>query len=318
MSLSLIAILTFVACASAVVGVSHVVSDLFVRDRARLNARLHEEFGGDKETGPSSSRLFKDLSRIANESGVAAPNFRQRFNQMIEQSGVAVTAGRLMGIGGLLGLMMGAIGGAVVRHWLPAVLLAPLGFSLPYLWIYWMRKGRVQKLCEQLPEAFEIMGRAIRAGQTVPGAMQIVANDLEAPLGQEFAFCYEQQNLGISQDAALRGLARRTGVMELQIFVVALLIQRRSGGNLVELLNGLSTTIRKRLQLRGKVKAVTGEGRMQAAVLIVLPFVAFLALLLLNRAYAQILLDRPFVLAASLAAQAVGAVWIWRIVSIEY
>jgi tight adherence protein B len=179
-------------------------------------------------------------------------------------------------------------------------------------------RRRRDKLCQQLPEAFDLMSRAIRAGQTVAGAFQIVGRDLEPPISVEFSHCYEQQNLGRSPDLALRDLARRTGVMELQMFVVALLVQRQSGGNMAELLNNLSGVVRKRIRLKGRVKALTGEGRMQAVVLTILPLAVFAAMLSLNRPYTQTLLDRPQVLGGIVICQVVGALWIRHIVNVDY
>jgi tight adherence protein B len=119
-------------------------------------------------------------------------------------------------------------------------------------------------------------------------------------------------------DVALQDLARRTGVMELQMFVVALLVHRNTGGNLADILQSLSEVIRKRTRLRGKVKAATGEGRLQAIVLSVLPLAAFVGLLVINRPYAQILLDRPALLLSVLAAEALGSLWIRQIVNFEF
>jgi tight adherence protein B len=102
------------------------------------------------------------------------------------------------------------------------------------------------------------------------------------------------------------------------MFVAALLVQQRSGGNLVELLENLSGVIRKRLLLQGKLKALTSEGRTQAAVLIVLPLLMFLAMYCLNRSYAQVLLDRPWLLFFTAASALTGTIWIMKLIKIDY
>ena len=163
-----------------------------------------------------------------------------------------------------------------------------------------------------------MMSRAIRSGQTVTSAFQVVVDDFEDPISEEFSLCHEQQNLGLPQEVALRDLARRTGVMEMQMFAVTLLIQRQSGGNPVEVLNKLADVIRMRLKLLGKVKALTGEGRMQAAVLLAMPPLIFVALFFLNRSYIQILLDRPEIFLGVFVSEAIGALWIKKIISFEY
>jgi tight adherence protein B len=145
----------------------------------------------------------------------------------------------------------------------------------------------------------------------------MIADDFAPPIADEFRRCYEEQNLGISYDAALRNVARRTGIMELRILVIALLVQSRSGGSLVELMQNLATMVRKRLVLQQKVRALTGEGRMQALVLIALPILVFVAMYVLNREYAQVLLEHPWLLAGCAAAQAAGAAVIHKLIQIE-
>jgi tight adherence protein B len=169
-----------------------------------------------------------------------------------------------------------------------------------------------------LPEAFEMMSRAIKSGQTVSGAFQVVARDFASPLKEEFAYCHEQQCLGLPQDVALRELARRTSVMELQMLVVAILVQRQSGGNPVLLLENLASVVRKRLRLKTKVKALTGEGRMQALVLLLLPPLLLAAIYFLNRSYAEKLLEHPELLWGMAGSEAVGAFCIWKILNFGY
>src|SRR5262249_33127280 len=162
-------------------------------------------------------------------------------------------------------------------------------------------------MTHQLPDVFDTMARAVRAGQTVPGAFQIIADEFKPPISDEFWRCYEQQNLGMSADAALRDLARRSPVMELRILVVALLVQSRSGGNLIELLTSLANMVRKRLRLQQRMKALTGEARMQAVVLIILPIIAFVAVMFLSREYANALLERPWLLGGTACSVLIGA-----------
>ncbi len=161
------------------------------------------------------------------------------------------------------------------------------------------------------------MSRVLRVGQTTQSAFQVIANDFPTPIAEEFSQSFEQQHLGVSFEVALRDLARRTGIMEMHIFVVALIVNHRVGGNLAELLSKLANLIRLRVKMQGRVRALTGEGRMQAAVLLALPIVAFAVLLVLNRDYAQVLLDNPKLLGATALAQVAGAVWIRNIIRID-
>jgi tight adherence protein B len=149
-------------------------------------------------------------------------------------------------------------------------------------------------------------------------ALQAVADEFDQPISGEFSYCYEQQNLGLPSELALRELARRTGLLEVRIFVVALLVQQQTGGNLAELLDRLAAVIRERFRIRGKIKALTAEGRLQAVVLLAMPFVVLLILLALNRNYAQVLLDRPGLLGGMCFFEVLGALWIRKIVNFNF
>ena len=149
-------------------------------------------------------------------------------------------------------------------------------------------------------------------------ALQAVADEFDQPVAGEFAYCYEQQNLGLSPELALRDLARRTGLLEIKIFVLGLLVQQQTGGNLAELLDKLAGLIRERFRIRGKVKALTAEGRIQAAVLLVLPVALMGILWLMSKDYAQALAKTPNMIIAMLIAEAIGALWIRKIVNFDF
>ena len=131
---------------------------------------------------------------------------------------------------------------------------------MPLLYVQLKRKRAAGEAPAQLPDAFDLMGRVIRAGQTMSQALQAVADEFPQPIAGEFAYCYEQQNLGLPPEVALRDLARRTGLLEIKIFVLALLVQQQTGGNLAELLDKLSTIIRERFRIRGPDQGPDGRG----------------------------------------------------------
>ncbi|MGE3317206.1 MAG: type II secretion system F family protein, partial [Planctomycetaceae bacterium] len=277
-----------------------------------------DEFGDGAAQRARKAALFKDLNLFHAETTRRVPAVWQQFQIMVEQSGLEIEPLRILklaGIGALVGFVVAI---AATGMWLAAFVGAAIGSSVPFVYVQHARKSRIHTLCMQLPEAFELMSRAVRAGQTMPGAMSLVATQLQEPISVEFAYCSEQQNLGLPQEVALQELARRTGVMELQLFVVAMLVHRTAGGNPVEILDSLSEVIRKRIRLFGKVKACTSEGRLQAVILSILPIVAFVALLVLNRNYVQILLDRPQLLAYVIGFELLGVLWIRRIVNFEF
>jgi tight adherence protein B len=319
MSPTLLIVLTFGAGVSAVAGIYSIASDLFLRDRKRVAERITDEFRSRQRERAKKSLLFKDLGRLAAEANPdGSPHLRERFEAMIEQSGLDLTAQKLLAIMAVSGLSLGFAGGLIRQSLAVAAALGLVGAVMPLLYVRHKRDARIEKLLSQLPDSFDLMGRIIRAGQTMSQALQAVADEFPDPVSSEFGYCYEQQNLGLPPEAALRDLARRTGLVEIQIFVMALLVQQQTGGNLAELLDKLASLIRERYKIRGQIRTLTAEGRMQASILLALPPALFVILLGMNRDYAMTLFEFPALVGATLACEGIGALWIRKIVNFDF
>jgi len=317
----LLMILTFVAVVTAIAGVYSIVSDLFLRDRSKVSRRVDDEFRMRQRDRARKSLLFKDLGQfgsVTEADADAKPGLRVRFEAMIEQSGLELTSRKLLAIAAISGLTLGALGGLLRQSLVIAAVAAVLGAGVPLLYVEFKRRARLEKLLSQLPDSFDLMGRVMRAGQTMSQALQAVADEFPQPIAGEFNYCYEQQNLGLPTEAAMRDLARRTGLVEIKIFVMALLVQQQTGGNLAELMDRLSHIIRERYKIRGQVKSLTAEGRMQAAVLLGLPPALFMVMLVMNRNYASVLFEHPSLIWTTLGCEAFGALWIRKIVNFDF
>jgi tight adherence protein B len=313
MSTSIVTLLTFISASLLAISVGSLAYDYFFRYRLTIRERL-KQLSSDNEE--EALNLFKNLRQLSGSKDAVRETWASWLERLHVQAGVewSISAFSARSLGGVLCVaLLGFIGG-----WWLSVVCAPFGLLLPLALLVVQRRNRQRKLSRQLPEAFQMISRAVRAGQTIPAAMQIIAHDFDPPVCDEFRLCYEQQNLGISRETALKQLAGRTGSMELQLFVVALLVQAKSGGDLVELLENLANMNRKRLKLADRVRALTGEGRMQAIVLTILPIISFIGVIVLSPEYAKILLDRPWMLLCTAIAQLVGTLWVRRIVSFEY
>src|SRR4051794_24911874 len=320
MSLLLLTLLTFLAGVLAVAGVYSIVSDVFLRDRSRVSKRVDDEFRKRQRDQASKSALFKNLDRLAAEAalpGDGESGLRARFEALVEQADMNLTPRRLLGIMGVVGAVLG-LAGALVHSPLAGLALGLLGAAVPLLYVQRRRKARLEKMLAQLPDTFELMARIIRAGQTMSQALQAVADEFDRPISAEFAYCYEQQNLGLPPEVALRDLARRTGLLEIKIFVLGMLVQQQTGGNLAELLEKLSGVVRDRYRIQGKIKALTAEGRMQGLVLLILPVALFLIMLAMNREFTGVLLEYPIILMAIGVSEALGALWIRKIVNFDF
>jgi tight adherence protein B len=318
---SLLPLVTFMAAIAAVAGVYSIATDLFLRDRSRVSRRVDDEFRTRQRDRAKKSLLFKNLAQVVAEASAedkVETGLRQRFEAMVEQSGLDLTPDRLLGIMAGAGLSLGAFGGVVRQSPIVAVLGALVGAVAPLMYVQRKRKARLEQLLSQLPDAFDLMSRVVRAGQTMSQALQAVADEFQPPIAAEFSYCFEQQNLGLPPEVAMRDLARRTGLLETKIFVLALLVQQQTGGNLAELLDKLAAIIRDRFRIRGVMKSLTAEGRLQAAVLLGLPPALFLMMLFLNREYARVLLDHPNLIVGTLVCEGIGAVWIRSIVNFDF
>jgi tight adherence protein B len=304
--------LTFLGTTLFVCAAASTIYAMFFRYRSLLSERLQSLQSGSEAIRGS---LFKDRT-LSGDRG-AEEQWWERAKGYYDRADFGIT------FQAFAQLTLGAAGGlAVVAAFTGRWWAIPVGLIVAPATATGMvvarHRRRKRELTAQLPKALDVIGRAVRSGQTVPAAFQMVADNFESPISDEFRLCYEEQNLGIPNETALRNLARRTGVMELQILVVALLVQTRSGGNLAELLDNLATTVNKRLRLQDRVRALTGEGRMQAAVLIALPTAAFVVLYFIAHDYVTTLLEYPRVIAMSVVAQGLGAVWIRRCINFDY
>lgn len=203
----------------------------------------------------------------------------ENLNLLYEQADVNLTFNSFMTIVGGLAVL-GAILGIVFKFPLYTVPLASMFLAaLPFMWLLKRKQQRVRKFVEAMPEAVELIGRALRAGHGLASGLHLVAEEMKGPIADEFNRVFEEQNLGIPIELSLRNMADRIPVMDVRFFVIAIIIQRATGGDLAEVLDKIGRLIRQRFELLGHVKALTAEGRLSGIVLLALPpgLLAFLS-----------------------------------------
>lgn len=304
-----------------VFGVNFLLADFFDAQRQRARKRLEEEMRLRQKERARGSMQYKDLYEMASEGLVdvrVRTTMRERFVKLVDESGVRIRPAQLAVLAVAGALLLAALVGMPTGNWVVAAMVSPGGALLPVLYVGFVRMRRLEKLLSQLPDAFDLMSRTMRSGQTISQALQAVSDEFSAPIADEFGYCYDQQNLGLSPEAAMRDLARRTGLLELKIFVLAVMVHRQTGGNLSELLEKLSKVIRERYRIRGKIKALTAEGRFQGIILLGLPPLMLFVLMLVNRPYVMTLFDYPALLVGMFVSMAIGGYWINRIVSFDF
>jgi tight adherence protein B len=320
MNPSLIPLMTSAAVITAIMALYSFFSDIFLHERTELNARVDFEFLKKQRDKKQKSPLFKNLGKFAAEAIHESNDLTlsKKYELMIEQSGLNLTAARLLAISAGLGLACGLVAFVLKGDWKLSLGALAVGLIIPSFYVDRVGKKRSEALRAQLPDAFDLMARVIRAGQTLPQALQSVADEFPQPISLEFAYCSEQQNLGLSMEATLRDLTRRSGVIELKIFVLAVLIAHETGGNLAELLGKLSGIVRERYKIRGNIRTLTAEGRLQGVILMALPPVMFGILNLCNPTYAGELFNHPEVLLGTFGLVLLGGLCINKIVNFEF
>ncbi|MBU6488336.1 MAG: type II secretion system F family protein [Burkholderiales bacterium] len=197
---------------------------------------------------------------------------------------------------------------------------AGLAGALPYLNIIRLRNKRLHKLEKQLPDVADTMSRALRAGHSFASAIGMVSTEFPEPMGGEFRITFDEINYGVPLNEALLNLANRVPIRDLRYFVIAVLIQRETGGNLAEVLDGIGFLIRERFKLFDKVRVLAAEGKLSAWVLCLLPFVTGAAVMIFNPKFLPVLWEDPLgqkMLAGMAVIMVTGVMWMRNIIKIR-
>jgi tight adherence protein B len=205
-------------------------------------------------------------------------------------------------------------------HWIVPIACAGCAALLPFLHVLRKRAKRMRKIVEQLPDALDLISRALKAGHAFPSGLQMVGEEAHDPIAGEFRTVHDEINFGVAVATALTNLANRVPSPDMRHFVIAVLIQRETGGNLTELLANISALIRERLKLLGKIRVLSAEGRLSAWILWALPFAVAGAINIIHPKFMAVLWTDPVglkMIYAALVMMVVGALWMRRIIRIR-
>jgi tight adherence protein B len=244
----------------------------------------------------------------------------ENLNLLYEQADVNLAFKTFMGIVGALAVA-GIIFGIGFR--LPIYLIplgAPVFGSLPFLWLLHRRHKRIRLFIDAMPEAVELMSRSLRSGHALATGLHLVSEEMKGPIADEFNRVFEEQNLGIPIELSLRNMADRIPLMDVRFFVISVVVQRSTGGDLAEVLDKIGRLIRQRIEMRGHVKALTAEGRLSGIVLLGLPPALMGYLCVVNYSYISVLFTTTLgnkMLAWTAVGQFIGALLIKKIVAIK-
>jgi tight adherence protein B len=288
--------------------------------RKRIASRLSNAAQGDGVELSSILRekYLRDLSPL--ERTLESLPGMERLSNLIEQSGRETPAYRIALLS-IVFMIVGAVGGWILsREWQIVLAAAFVGLLLPYLNVLRLRAQRLAKLEEQMPEAIDVIQRALKAGHPFSQCLKLVAEDMDEPIAREFELTFADISYGNDPRRALLGLLQRVPSVSVTALITAVLVQRETGGNLAENLARISGVIRGRFRFQRKVKTLSAEGRMSGWVLSMTPLVLFGIMWLMQPDYITLLTEHPrgpTLIYTAIGMGTVGVLWIRRLVRIE-
>ena len=217
----------------------------------------------------------------------------ERMKRLLEQAGSERPLGFFVLLSALLAVAGFTIFSRMDSRSLISVCMAVILGLLPFFYICLKKKWRMQKFERQIPEALDLIARSLKAGHAFSGGLRMVVEEFDDPISTEFDTTINEINFGVGVNDALKNLLKRVDCPDLKFFVISVVIQRETGGNLAEILTSIAHLIRERFRLQGHVQALAGEGKLSALVLCVIPFFVAFILLLISPGYVETLFEDP-------------------------
>jgi tight adherence protein B len=317
MTILIISVVTFTAVAALVGFLAFVLKDY---GSPKTEERL-DFLVGKRKDDPSTDILRKSAFESDKQSllELLTPNLPS-LKRIFTQADCHIKPASLFGVGLMLALLGATLSWLARVPWFLAPLAGLVLFFIPLFWLLNKRRVRLKTFASQLPDALELVARALRAGHSLAAGMHVVAEEMPPPISDEFSRVYEEQKLGIPIEESMRNICERVPNLDLRFFVTSVAIQRQTGGDLAEILDKIGHVVRERYRILGQVKALTAEGRLSGVVLIALPFGLFLVMLHIKPDYVQLLWTEPLGIKMAvfgIITQIVGALVIKKIVDIK-
>jgi tight adherence protein B len=288
----------------------------------RVESRIRTMAEGGRVAGERLSILKQRLpgdGSTLEKALMVLPSART-LDRFMQQAGMKWSVMRLVGLCALMPpivLLGSLLSPAPMLFVVPFALLAAL---LPILYVRRRRAKRLRQLERQLPEVCDMLARALRSGHAFTVAIDLVGKEFAEPTAGEFRIAFDEINYGVPLSEALVNLATRVPIRDLRYFVIAVLIQRETGGNLAEVLDGITSLIRERFKLFDKVRVLSAEGKLSAWVLALMPFIVGAVMMFMNPSFMEVLWTDPAgmkMIVGGLVSMVVGVLWMMRIVALR-
>ena len=289
--------------------------------RKRLKKRVEDIEKASSEESVASLLRERYLRKLSPwERRLEAMPAMMSLRRAIEQGGNQILAYRLVVLAVVIAVLSAILAWTFTRMPIATLSAGFLGLWLPFVKINRDRIKRLASFEEQLPDAIDIMRRALMAGHPFNATLRLVAEDMEDPVAREFELTFADINYGNDVRRALLGLLARVPSVTVMALVTAILVQKESGGNLAEILNQIATVIRGRYKFQRRVRTLSAEGRMSAWVLAAVPLILVVALTISNPGYLPMLFEDPVGKQIAMLAvvwASIGVFFIRRIIRVE-
>lgn len=320
------AVLVFVAVAFTTIALVLLVEGVRTWYRRRSVTRRFNELipddEGSAETDQSGSLFRQETngpSSVLEVLITRVPQLRD-IPLLIEHAGVSWSPNTFVILTIGAAVAAGLTATVISAGILVTLVVSLVGAWLPYAYLKFKKNRRLARFEEAFPEAIDMLGRAIRAGHPLSSGIQMVGQEMAEPVGGEFRTIFEEQRFGVPFADVLMGLVDRVDLVDVRIFATAILVQREVGGNLAEILDNISDTIRARFKIRRQLRTYTAQGRMSGLVVGLMPFAVGLAFYAINPDYVRVLFEHPIgrvMLMVAITLQIFGYLWVRKIVNIE-
>lgn len=313
----------FAASTLLAYGIIQLILSFQRPEQKRVERRLEENWARATGKKKNVGDVLKDLTheqKWAMARWLTASQRGMSFRKLCEQAALKWPAHQILAAIGLSTIAFLAIGLLLEMHPLTLIIGSLLVMTVPFVAILYKRNARLHKFNNQMPEALELLSQSLRAGQALPSGIQLVAEQMSAPIGTEFSRVHVEQDLGIPMEEALEHMSERIDLLDLRMFVTAIQIQRQTGGNLTEMMDRIAAVIRDRIRILGQVRALTAEGRLSGWVLTLLPIAILFLLFQVNPEHPRTLLETDLgLIMVTFAAvmQITGMIIIRKIVNIK-
>ncbi len=301
-----------------------VIRDLLHGEEAKVRSRLNQvwkryRFTAVEDNGRRRPSLRQTLVALA-EKRMTGKRLAERISRRLRRADLRLQVSEFLFLVAGSSLVMAVLGGLLGKTWGARIVSALVGFYLPFYYVNSCQERRRRALEGQLPDALSLLSNALKSGFSFLQALELVAGELPPPISRELSQVVKETRVNIALEESLQNMVQRTGSQDLDLVVTAVLIQRQVGGNLSEVLDRISATIRERVRIMGEIRTLTAQGRISGIVLAVLPVGLGVVIYFLNPGYMEVALQHPLgrlMLGVAALMQLVGAIIVRRIVNIE-